>query len=45
MNEKVKCRCRREMYVIAGTTVLVCRTCDFAEVNRGPLKPLREQVT
>lgn len=44
MTEKAKCRCGREFYVLSGTTMLVCRTCDFTTVDRGPIRPLREQV-
>lgn len=43
--KKILCSlCRaRELYVLAGTTVLVCRTCDWAEIGRGPLRPTIEQ--
>lgn len=45
MIKKAKCRCGRIFYVLAGTVILVCRTCDFATVDAGPVRPLREQVT
>jgi hypothetical protein len=43
--KKARCSlCRnRELYVLAGTTVLVCRTCDYATIDQGPVRPLREQ--
>jgi hypothetical protein len=43
--KKVRCSlCRaRVLYVLAGTAVLVCRTCDYATVDQGPVRPLREQ--
>jgi hypothetical protein len=43
--KKIRCSlCRtREMYVLAGTTTLVCRTCDWAAIDNGPVRPLREQ--
>lgn len=43
--KKIRCSlCRaRVLYVLAGTAVLVCRTCDWGAINNGPVRPLREQ--
>jgi hypothetical protein len=41
---KTRCgMCKRELYVLAGTSVLVCRTCDYATMDRGPVRSLRDQ--
>lgn len=37
--------CKRPFFVLAGTAVLVCRTCDWASIDRGPVRGLRDQVT